>query len=182
MSTGSLLSLKFRGNIHNKLRLISPLVITWRLKRFHGFAIFSWKVFLLTSSFVFLTVTSLWQPVFSNLWNIQNPTHLNPLKMHNFLFFFCWSKVFFHYEQKISVLFLYFRWSAYCCLEGPILMHLTRKTDELYIGQHIWVCTYFCWLILIVVKKISYLVVWHISRKNICIVSIEVTSVCQKNH
>lgn len=30
-------------------------------------------------------------------------------------------------------------------------------------------------------NKISYVVVWHISRKNICIVSIEVTSVCQKN-
>lgn len=34
------------------------------------------------------------------------------------------------------------RWSNYSCLEVPILMLLTKKIDELSIGQLIWVCTF----------------------------------------
>lgn len=47
-------------------------------------------------------------------------------------------------------------------------MHLTRKTEELYTGQHIWVCTYLQLITMVIVKiKITlYLVDLYISGKN----------------
>lgn len=135
------------------LLLVIAFSESLRFQTFYSFAVFSWEMFLVTWSFVFLTVTSLlmprWAASFFKLMEYsKTPPHLKLLKMHIFLcsrmIFFCLtlSRVF-HCEERISFLSVYLRWSAYCCLEGPILMHLTRKTDELYIGQHIWVCMYF---------------------------------------